>query len=119
MVFGLSGTGVRLGAERVFAFGGMRSSAPPSGEAAAAPTRSGQHGAGRDLGGARRVQARCHGPAPPAARGGAGLEDRRQEDGALRSEAAEHHEDRLLSDGYSWSRAPIERAPSTTSRCMN
>ena len=24
MVFGLSGTGVRLGAERVFAFGGMR-----------------------------------------------------------------------------------------------
>src|SRR5665647_600743 len=28
MVFGLSGTGVRLGAERVFAFGGMRSGSP-------------------------------------------------------------------------------------------
>ena len=26
MVFGLSGTGVRLGAERVFAFGGIRTS---------------------------------------------------------------------------------------------
>jgi hypothetical protein len=32
MVFGLTGTGVRLGAERVFAFGGIRSMIDAQGE---------------------------------------------------------------------------------------